>query len=223
MPDSPQTDYILVGLTGSIGAGKSTVADIMEQAGVPVLRSDLIAKELMVQDEGMKEAIKAEFGEEAYTNGELNRKYLAEKIFSDREKLEQMNAIVHPRTIAEQGVRARKLVEEGNRIVVCEAALIFESGGEGRFDYIVVVDADQQFRYKRAASRDSVGPEEIQKRDKMQIAAEEKVKQADFVIHNDGDLDDLKRKTEFILTLLKSLPSREGLDVDDEGMLEIEE
>src|SRR5438046_2852842 len=123
-------DYVLIGLTGSIGSGKSTVADMFEQAGIPVLRADTIAKELMASDPEMIAAIKQEFGPEAYRDGQLDRAYLASQIFNDREKLERMNAIVHPRTIAEQGVRAQKLIEEGAHIIACEAALIFESGGE---------------------------------------------------------------------------------------------
>jgi dephospho-CoA kinase len=209
-------DYVLVGLTGSIGSGKSTVADMFQEAGIPVLRADDIARELMASDPEMIAAIKREFGEAAYRDGQLDRPYLASQIFNDREKLERMNAIVHPRTIAEQGVRARNLVEEGARIVACEAALIFESGGEGRFDYIVVVDADPQIRFARAASRDSSLLEEIERRDAMQMPASRKTEQADFVIGNNGTLDELRRNAGFIIRLLKSLPPRERIETEEE-------
>jgi dephospho-CoA kinase len=213
---SKQHDYVLIGLTGSIGSGKSTVADMFEEAGIPVLRADQIAKELMASDPEMKGAITEEFGSEAYIDGELNRPYLAASIFNDREKLERMNAIVHPRTIAEQGVRAQELVQQGARVVACEAALIFESGGEGRFDYIVVVDARPEIRMARAAGRDGASIDDIRRRDAMQIPASRKVELADFVIRNDGTPDDLRRNTQFIIMLLKSLPPRERLEVGEE-------
>lgn len=208
-------EYVLVGLTGSIGSGKSTVAEIFEAAGIPVLQADLIARELMVEDEAMREALMQEFGAQAYVDGALDRKYLADQIFNNPEKLERMNAIVHPRTIDEQGVRARKLVEQGYRVVACEAALIFESGGEDRFDYIVVVDADRELRLRRAAERDGASIEDVRRRDAAQIPAERKVEMADFVIRNDGTLDQLERNARFIATLLKSLPPREKIEREE--------
>jgi dephospho-CoA kinase len=210
------TDTVLVGLTGSIGAGKSTVADLFENEGIPVLRADLIARELMTGDREMIAAIRSEFGHRAYVDGVLDRAYLAGEIFNDPEKLERMNMIVHPRTIAEQGNRAARLFAAGNRVVACEAALIFETGGEGRFDYIVVVDADRETRLARAASREGASREEIERRDAVQIPAERKVERADFVIRNNGDLAELERNTRFVISLLKSLPPRERLDTDEE-------
>ncbi|MCB0713468.1 MAG: dephospho-CoA kinase [Ignavibacteriae bacterium] len=212
-------EYLLIGLTGSIGAGKSLVADIFRESGIPVLSADAIAKELMRDNAEMKSAIIAEFGSDVYTDGELNRKALANLVFNDREQLEKLNVIVHPRTIAEQGVRAKKLIEEGSRIVACEAALIFESGGDERFDYIVVVDADPEIRYRRGAERDGIDPEEVRKRDLMQIPAEEKVKRADFVITNNGSIEELREKTNIIVDLLKVLPPHHSLDEWDD-MLE---
>ena len=213
---STSSNYILVGLTGAIGSGKSAVADIFEELGIPVLRADLIAKELMVSDPEMIEAISGEFGAEAYADGALNRRYLADTIFNDPERLKRMNAIVHPRTIAEQGVRAKDLIDRGARVVACAAALIYESGGEGRFDYIVVVDADKPLRLERAAGRDRAAIEDVERRDAAQIPAERKVEMADFVIKNNGSLEELRRNATFIATLLKSLPPRHGIETDDD-------
>jgi dephospho-CoA kinase len=208
---------VLVGLTGSIGAGKSTVADLFERAGIPVLRADAIAKELMTHDPGMRRDIVEAFGPKAYLDGELDRAWLARQVFSDEEKLATLNAIVHPRTIAAQGVRARRLFDEGYRVVACEAALIFETEGEGRFDYIVVVDAPTEVRHERAAGRDAASLEHVRERDAMQMPAQLKVERADFVIRNDGDLDKLAASTAFVIGLLKALPPRERLEVDDEA------
>ena len=205
-------EYLLVGLTGSIGAGKSQVADQFRKMGITVLSADTIAKDLMQNDADMRSAIIREFGQSVYPDGRLDRKYLAELVFNDRERLQQLNEIVHPRTIAEQGIRAKECIENGATIVACEAALIYESGGEERFDYIVVVDADPDIRFNRAAERDELDVEEIRKRDMMQMPADEKVKRADFVIKNNGSLDDLKTSTALIVNLLQSLPPRERLD-----------
>ncbi|HVK37632.1 MAG TPA: dephospho-CoA kinase [Candidatus Kapabacteria bacterium] len=215
---TPVTDNtVLVGLTGSIGAGKSAVADLFEEAGIPVLRADLIARELMTDDQAMREEIVAAFGTDAYRDGELDRAWLARQVFADRQKLARLNEIVHPRTIAAQGMRARRLFDEGSRVVACEAALIFETGGEGRFDYIVVVDADPEIRLARAAGRDGSSLEQVRARDAMQMSAQHKVERADFVIRNNGDLEQLRASTAFVISLLKALPPRERLEIDDEG------
>lgn len=217
IPVKDTNDYVLIGLTGSIGAGKSFVGACFTDAGIPVLSADAIAKELMANDPEMRRAIIDAFGPDAYNQNGLDRKWLAGQVFGSREKLDMLNDIVHPRTIAEQGVRARGLINQGARIVACEAALIFETGGEGRFDYIIVVDAKPEIRYERAAQRDGVTVEEIQKRDAMQIPAKQKVDAADFVIENNGTEEELRRKTEMIISLLKVLPPRHSLDQwDDE-------
>lgn len=220
MGTTEKDNYILIGLTGAIGSGKSTVADIFEKTGIPVLRADAIAKELMGSDPALREEITKVAGPETYADGQLNRSHLASVIFNDPDKLAAINSLVHPRTISEQGVRAKKLVEEGYRVVACEAALIFESGGEGRFDYIVVVDADRELRVKRAAERDNAMPEDILRRDAAQIPAEEKVAKADFVIKNNGTLQDLERNARFIATLLKSLPPREKIETNEEDVID---
>lgn len=221
VPTTDTNDYVIVGLTGSIGAGKSSVAHYFAEAGIPVLSADAIAKELMASDPEMRRNIVEAFGSQAYDRDGLNRKWLAAQVFGDRAKLDRLNEIVHPRTIAEQGVRARKLIDRGARVVVCEAALIFETGGEGRFDYIVVVDADPEIRFQRAALRDGVSVDEVRRRDAMQMPAKEKADAADFVIENNGSENELKGKADMIASLLKVLPPRHSLDRWDEE-LEVE-
>lgn len=208
--------YVLVGLTGSIGSGKSAVAGMMEAQGIPVLQADAIAKELMNNDPELRQAITQLFGPQAYRDGQLNRAWIAQQIFTNPDQLAAMNALVHPRTIAEQGRRAVALANAGKRVVACEAALIYESGGQERFDYIVVVDAKPELRYQRAASRDGVPVEEVQRRDAAQIPAAKKVEMADFVIRNDGTPDELRRNAEFIIMLLKGLPPRTEMEIDEE-------
>lgn len=217
MADNDTT--VLIGITGSIGAGKSVVSDLFEAAGIPVLRADDVARELMNSDEQLVAELVERFGDEVFRDGELNRPYLAEKVFADRELLEELNLMVHPRTIARQGVLAAELFAAGNRIVACEAALIYETDGENRFDYIVVVDAREELRLERAARRDNSDLERVRQRDAMQMPAEQKVERADFVIHNNGSLEDLHANAAFVIEMLKCLPPRHRLEeATDEGV-----
>lgn len=206
---------VLVGLTGAIGAGKSTVAAVFEKFGIPVLRADDIAKELMRDDADIRRGVIRICGEEAYSGGMLNRAYVARTIFQSRDALEKMNALIHPRTIAAQEQRAARYFASGTRVVACEAALIYESGAERRFDYVVVVDAPLDVRVRRAADRDNVNAELILRREEAQIPAIEKVSLADFVIRNEGTLDQLEHNAQFIATLLLALPPRAAILVND--------
>ncbi len=213
-----QNDYLIVGLTGSIGAGKSTVAEVFREAGIPVISADEVARELMTEDPELRREIAEIVGAEAYNGTELNRRFVADVIFSNPEALQRVNDAVHPRTIAEQGVRARKLIDQGHRVVVCEAALIFETEGEDRFDYIVVVDAPRDVRIERASRRDGVTREDVLRREEHQMPAEEKVNRADFVIENRGTVEDLRRNALLVASLLDVLPPRDRLDDESEPM-----
>jgi dephospho-CoA kinase len=208
---------ILVGLTGSIGAGKSTVASVFDAMGIPVLNADAIARELMNADPAVRKEIIDACGEEAYSHGELDRQFVASRIFADGSLRERVNAIVHPRTIAEQLRRAEDYFRAGRRVVVCEAALIFEARGEDRFDYIVVVDAPKDDRLTRAADRDGLSIGEVSERDQSQMPAEKKVSMADFVIRNDGTIEKLRANATFVGTLLLNLPPRiDIMEIDEE-------
>ncbi|HWB27810.1 MAG TPA: dephospho-CoA kinase [Chitinophagaceae bacterium] len=171
-----------VGLTGGIGSGKSTVAHIFTVLGIPVFDADTVAKNVMNEDEELKKKIIDVFGEQAYTGNQLNRKYIASIVFSDAWKLEQLNAIVHPATIAaaEQWMRWQT-----SPYAVKEAALLFESGSAAGTDVVVGVFAPQALRIQRVMERDNVNREEVMKRISNQIDDEIKKKLCDFVLIND--------------------------------------
>src|SRR4051812_41129535 len=114
-----------IGLTGGIGSGKTTVAKIFELLGVPVYYADDEAKRMMNEDEDLKKQIQKHFGHESYENGELNRNYLASKVFSDKHKLELLNSIVHPATMSDVKEWFKK---QTTAYAIKEAALIFEAG-----------------------------------------------------------------------------------------------
>ncbi len=172
---------VKIGLTGGIGSGKSTVAKIFETLGIPVYYADTEAKRLMNSNEKIKVSIKQHFGEAAYKNDELDRKYLADIVFNNPEKLELLNALIHPVTINDAEEWMQK---QAAPYSIKEAALLFESGAAENLDFIVGVYAPQALRIKRVMKRDNLSPDEILKRINRQVNEEMKMKLCDFVITN---------------------------------------
>jgi len=171
-----------IGLTGGIGSGKSTVAKVFEVLGIPVYYADDAAKRLMNEDEDLKQKIKQQFGEEVYDNGKLNRKALAEIVFTAPEKLNQLNALIHPATIADA---ARWMQQQTTPYCIKEAALIFESGAQEHLDYVIGVTAPAPLRIQRTMHRDGITREEVMARMDKQMEESIKMKLCDFIITND--------------------------------------
>lgn len=171
-----------IGLTGGIGSGKSTVAQIFEVLGIPVYYADVEAKRLMNEDAELISAITKSFGEPAYTNKILNRKYISSIVFSDPAKLEQLNAIVHPATKkdGETWINQQK-----TSYAIHEAALIFEAKVSDRLDYVIGVSSPKELRIKRAMQRDNVSHEQVLLRMNNQLDEEIKMSKCDFVLIND--------------------------------------
>jgi len=185
-----------LGVTGGIGSGKTTVCGFLAEKGAKVFYADLEAKRLMTEHEGVRRDLIEAFGPESYADdGSLNRTYLAEAVFGTPENVERINAIVHPRVheaFAEATERAR---EEGIDLLVHEAALIFESGGDAHLDAVAVVVAPDEDRIARVVERDDTSPEAVRARMGHQLSQDELRARADYVIENDGTLDDLRRKS----------------------------
>jgi dephospho-CoA kinase len=173
-----------VGLTGGIGSGKSTIAAIFETLGIPVSYADFEAKRLMNEDEGLREAIIQNFGDGAYTDGKLNRKYLAEMVFTDPEKLSLLNSLVHPVTIRDG---ERWMQDLGDRFpyAIREAALIFETRTAGHLDFVIGVSAPTELRIQRTIQRDHSTREDVLLRMRNQIDEDIKMHLCDAIIVND--------------------------------------
>lgn len=171
-----------IGLTGGIGSGKTTVSRIFEVLGIPVYYADAEAKKLMNTHPLLINEIKSLFGNEAYQDEILNRAYIAEKVFNDKEKLQKLNAIVHPFTI-EHG--KKWMNEQHAAYAIKEAALIFESGIQGEFDKVIGVIAPNALRIQRAMKRDGISYEQVMERIQHQIDDDIKIKLCDDVIIND--------------------------------------
>jgi len=171
---------IIVGLTGGIGSGKSTVAGFFKKLGVPVYIADEEAKKLM-HTPALIAQVTALFGQEAYTSGSLNRPYIADLVFNDGQLLQQLNAIVHPAVALHfeqwsQGQQAPYVIKE--------AAILFENQGYKECDFTILVTAPVATRIKRVIERDHTSEEKIFARMEQQWKDEKKIPMADFTIDN---------------------------------------
>lgn len=171
-----------IGLTGGIGSGKTTVAQIFEVLAIPVYYADQAAKDLMNQDPELKKQIISAFGEEVYKEGVLDRSYLGGMVFADAEKLSLLNSFVHPVTIRHA---SSWMQNQKTSYAVKEAALIFEAGLENFFDYIIGVTAPESLRLQRVMKRDHSSKESVLQRMALQMDEKEKISRCDFVIIND--------------------------------------
>jgi dephospho-CoA kinase len=171
-----------IGLTGGIGSGKTTVSQIFSVLGIPVFYADDVARRLMNEDEDLKKNIIQLFGENAYHGDALNRKFIAGIVFNDKYKLEQLNAAVHPVTIA---AAEQWMKKQTSPYIIKEAALMFESAAAVHLDYVIGVYAPQHMRLHRVMQRDHSKREEVLARMNNQIDETIKMKLCDFVIVND--------------------------------------
>ncbi|MCX6319677.1 MAG: dephospho-CoA kinase [Bacteroidetes bacterium] len=173
-----------IGLTGGIGSGKTTVAKVFESLGIPVYYADDAAKRLLNTNESLKASVITHFGEAAYHQGQLDRKYLAGIVFSNKEKLDLLNSLTHPVTIKDA---EDWMDQQTTPYAIKEAALLFESGAADKLDYIIGVYAPQHIRIKRVMTRDKMSTEEVLKRISRQIDEEMKMKLCNFVIRNNDE------------------------------------
>lgn len=173
----------VVGLTGGIGSGKSTVAKMFAELGVPVYVADLEAKKLMNSSQELVSGLKNLFGEKAYVEGRLNRAYIAAIVFKDKKKLELLNQLVHPAVHKDFNDWINK---QQTPYVLQENALIFEKKSQDEFDKIITVTADRQLRIQRVTARDGVTKNQVLDRMANQLDEEIKISGADYVIQNDS-------------------------------------
>lgn len=198
-----------IGVTGGIGSGKSLVCSAFARLGVPVLSADLLAKELMNNDSELRRRILALLGPSAYdSNGSLNRQSVATKIFSNGTLRSKINAVVHPRVVHELDRQLAKLEREGQSMAIVEAALIYEAGYDKRLDAIVVVDANERVRMQRLMDRDQVTADEVRRRIRSQWGTARKVQKADYVIQNNGSLEELETNVRFLHSLFTLISTK---------------
>jgi len=195
-----------IGITGSIGCGKSEVCRLLEKKGIPIIRADLIARKMINSNPEIISQIKQAFGENAYLpDGTLDRKRVAVIIFNDEQAKIKLNHIVHSHVVKFQEDELMRLEKSGkHKFAGVEAALIYEAGAENQFDVMVVVATSQETVIQRLMKRDGLSKEEILKRIRAQMPLSEKTKRADIVIHNDGSLDELNHEVNRLLYWLNN-------------------
>ena len=193
----------IIGLTGGIGSGKTTVAKFIEEMGFPVYFSDDRAKEIVNDDEVLKNRIKELLGDEAYDeNGFYNRKYVSGIVFNDDEMRLQLNALIHPAV----KIDFENWVENQNsEFVFKETALLFELKLNESCYKSVLVTADDNIRIKRVMDRDGKTYREVEAVMTKQMPEKDKIKRADFVIFNNEGIDELKAATEKMMFNLKEV------------------
>lgn len=174
-----------IGITGGIGSGKSTVAKIFVSMGYPVYNSDVRAKKIINSNPEVVRELSNLFGNDIYENNQLNRKKLASIVFQNKEKLAELNAIVHP-AVGQDFTNWKS--NQNTEIVFKEAAIIFETGIYKSLDKIILVTAPVSTRINRVKKRDNSTKEEIENRIKNQWSDEKKIPLSDYVIDNSGEV-----------------------------------
>lgn len=174
-----------IGITGGIGSGKTTVANLFAKLGVPVFFADSETRMLQNTDAELRAELIAAFGPETYlANGTLDRAYLARIVFADKAALQKVNSIVHPAVA--RHFAAWCAAHKSNAYILKEAAILFESGSQQGLDGVIAVTAPETLRIERVMQRDSISEEEVRKRMANQWPEEEKLKRANWIIYNDG-------------------------------------
>ncbi len=196
-----------VGLTGSIGSGKTTVSKVFELQDVPVYRADEKGRFFLDTEEVVKK-VTGVFGEKVLKNsGKIDRRKLASIVFDSPQALEKLNAIIHPKVREDYEIWHKR--QQNCHYTLQEAAILFETGHYRFFDAIIVVAAPQNERILRVCKRDGVNPEEVEKRMKNQMEQDEKIKRADFVIYNHDPHMVLPRVIEIHERLIKQALNRD--------------
>lgn len=195
---------LIIGLTGGIATGKSTVANFFKEADIPVIETDVIAKNVMQKGSDVYQAVRDYFGEEILlSNGEIHRKLLGQLIFSDAEKRQFLNDTVHPavKTVMLREIEKYRL--EGKKLIIVDVPLLFEAGFDQSVDLTLVVATDEMTQLNRLMERDNIDKALANQKIKAQWPLVEKKEKADFVLDNSESILSTKKAFRDILEVLK--------------------
>ena len=198
---------LIVGLTGGVASGKTGTSQVLKEEGAYIIDADQIARELVQpQKPAWNELIRA-FGKEILQeDGSIHRKKLAEKVFADPKQRKRLNQILHPRIKEEMGRRTKEIGQKDpEAIVVIDAPLLVELGDHHEMDKLIVVNSTQTQQIERLKERDGIGPEAALKILSSQMSLGEKVKLADFIIGNEGSLEETKKRAREVFKELKKV------------------
>ena len=195
--------YIL-GVTGNIGSGKSTVSNRLAEHGASVSHSDDLAKEILQNNLEILNQLSSRFGTDILdTSGKLQTQILAERAFASKDNQVFLNRLIHPEVKKATLARIEEAVERGVQLFVIDAPLLFEAGVDAITDSVLVISAENFYRQGRVEKRSQIESDDFSRRDNLQLSIEEKISRADHVIYNNGSLDELKLKVDEMYLLLK--------------------
>lgn len=181
---------MIIGLTGGMASGKSTVAEFFRQKGIPVIDADEISRTVTEPGNSGAQAIENAFGSEMFVLGRLDRKKLAAYCFENKERTEKLNSLLHPLIIDEMKRQTEEYEKAGAKAVVWDVPLLFETGLDVLCGKVIVVVCDRVLRVERAQKRTGISAEEAEKRMLRQMSDEERKIRADYVIDNSGSRED---------------------------------
>ncbi|MCX7904698.1 MAG: dephospho-CoA kinase [Caloramator sp.] len=191
---------IVLGLTGGIASGKSTVSKMLKEQGFPIIDADIISREIMKKGESAYEEIIDKFGYEILNfTGEIDRKRLREIVFNQKDKLKMLNDITHPQILNRIKEEIKFYKNNGARICVVDAALLIETGFYKHVDLVLLVYCDRETQINRLMNRDGLTYEQAIKIINSQMDFEEKKKFADYIIDNSKDLENTKKQLNYII------------------------
>ncbi len=195
---------LVVGLTGGIASGKSTVSRMFEEAGVPVICADELAREAVDPGSPLLGEIRRLFGDAVIDRqGRLDRAAMARLVFQDASRRKILESIVHPWVMAETQRRIKELATQGHAVVVVDVPLLYEVGWKAAFDQVIVVYVPDAIQAARLTERNEMDPLEVSARLRAQMPIEEKRKRADVVVDNSGTIEETRRQVEKVLAALR--------------------
>jgi dephospho-CoA kinase len=196
---------MVLGLTGGIASGKSTVAEIFRELGARVVSADELAREVVRPGSVTLQEIVARFGTEVLDEGgQLNRRLLAERIFSNAGERAALNRITHPAIARLAARRFREIKREGARLIVYDAPLLFEAGAESQVDAVLVVTIEPGQQLKRLMARNGLSRSEAMARIASQMSQQEKTARADFLIDNSGSVEKTRQRVRALMARLET-------------------
>ena len=206
---------LIIGITGGIGSGKSTLSKLLRAEGYSVYDTDLEARRLQNEHSAMRKKLMDMFGKDIYSDQGLNRSALGKIVFGKPELLTKLNTIVHP--LVMEDFNSWVLNRYPKKMLFIESAILYESGFNKLVDKVILITADESIRIERVVNRDGVTPEHVRARMANQFPDKEKINRADFVIHSDDNkpLDEKMRKIIVDLLEIRNQKINEAISTED--------
>lgn len=212
---------LLIGITGSLGTGKSTFAEIIRSKGYEVIDMDFLAKEIMSENTEVRKQLIDTFGEKAFEGDKLSTAYLASIVYAEGndKELEKLNIIVHPRVIEELATLVEKYENNGTKLLFAENAILYEMGIDEGFDYIINVSSTAECAFERVSADRNLSRQRFETISSAQLSAEQKKGLADFTIVNNSSLEELERAAVNLLDIITFLPEKDFSEIENDSEL----